>query len=164
MPSKPKVFRPSWMPSPEESRRQYDRNRGNYRERGYSKQWDELKAWLVQLPEFALCVECSQAGECTDHIVAMTYDNRTKQYGFKWAHLQQLVERFELGDPYQAFLNPANLQRLCRNCHSAKTARFDGTGGHRPDTSASGLAKIEAMLVQAKARAQAITQRMIGGQ
>ena len=32
------------------------------------------------------------------------------------------------------FWDPANLQALCRPCHSAKTAKFDGRWGQKPST------------------------------
>ena len=75
-------------------------------------QWQALRR--QQLTMKPLCAECLRAGKYTlasevDHVIP------------------------HRNDP-QLFFDPANLQSLCRSCHSSKTAREDWTPEHRRRT------------------------------
>jgi len=70
-------------------------------------QWQALRR--QQLTMKPLCAECLRAGKYTlasevDHVIPHRND-------------------------LQLFFDPANLQSLCRSCHSSKTAREDGGFG-----------------------------------
>lgn len=78
----------------------YDAERGNSNERGYDATWRKLRLW--HLRRQPLCVACERRGRLTpaeevDHITPISRGG--------------------------ARLDPANLQSLCKSCHSAKTAR-----------------------------------------
>lgn len=82
-------------------RREHDRRRGSFRERGYTRRrWDRLRAeHLVIEPH---CRECARNGErrlarVVDHVVPHRGDEAL-------------------------FSDPSNLQTLCPSHHTAKTA------------------------------------------
>ena len=71
-------------------------------ERGYDRQWAELREWYAR--RYPLCEHCLEAGLTVpvhevDHIIP--FDGP--------------------GDALR--LDPANLQSLCRPCHAKKTAK-----------------------------------------
>lgn len=68
-----------------------------------SKAWKDLRAW--QLAAFPLCRHCELAGRLVSATVA-----------------DHIIERKSGG----AELDAANLQSLCKSCHSKKTRRDEG--------------------------------------
>jgi 5-methylcytosine-specific restriction enzyme A len=88
-------------PAAAEQRREIDKRRGNFRERGYSSRWD--KAADAFRTENPLCAECEREGHyvpayCVDHIVPHRGD-------------------------MDLFWDVSNWQSLCRRHHASKTAR-----------------------------------------
>lgn len=72
MPTRPPLFRPAHMPSPEQGRRDYDARRGSARARGYTHAWDLASVRFRQA--HPLCAMCEREGVATaatvvDHIV-----------------------------------------------------------------------------------------------
>lgn len=91
-------------PAHAKAREQY---RGSSTERGYGSDWQRLRRWF--LSRNPLCVKCKAAGMVTpaeevDHITPHKGDERLR-------------------------MDVANLQALCKPCHSAKTATEDGGFG-----------------------------------
>jgi 5-methylcytosine-specific restriction protein A len=74
--------------------------RGSAASRGYDARWRRLR--LMFLREHPLCALCGAPATEVDHIIPI-----------------------RLGGSNDA----ANLQALCKSCHSAKTAREDGRWG-----------------------------------
>lgn len=72
MPVKPQTFRPAHLGSVQDSERAYERDRGNFRQRGYTPSWDKLaKLYRVNHP---LCLGCEAVGRVepttlVDHVV-----------------------------------------------------------------------------------------------
>ena len=89
-------------------RRQYDRDRGNSCERGYDAQWRKLRT--LHLNAHPLCVHCRAKGIIT---AATEVDHITPHRG-----------------DFALRIDPANLQSLCKPCHSRKTATEDRGLGH----------------------------------
>ncbi len=82
-----------------------DARRGSSAERGYNHVWQRLTRVLAGDPDYALCAHCKARGiicarEVFDHIVPISAGG----------------ER----------LDPANIQPLCKPCHSRKTVIEDG--------------------------------------
>jgi 5-methylcytosine-specific restriction protein A len=75
-------------------------NRPNFRERGYTSEWDKLrKAYIAKYPN---CVVCGKKGSHVDHIISRP----------------------------QGTDDESNLQTLCWKHHSMKTAKYDGGFGN----------------------------------
>lgn len=90
------------------SQQMQDRYRGSSTSRGYDSDWRNARDWHIG--EHPLCAECERqgivkAGEHVDHIIPFR----------------------GIEDPLR--LDADNLQTLCRECHSRKTAREDGGFG-----------------------------------
>lgn len=82
---------------------EFDKHRGSSRERGYTSKWEKFRKTF--LAEHPLCVECLKHGRIkpatdVDHIVPHKGD-------------------------MNKFWNLKNLQALCHECHSRKTAIED---------------------------------------
>lgn len=82
---------------------EFDKHRGSSRERGYTSKWEKFRKTF--LAEHPLCVECLKHGIIkpatdVDHIVPHKGD-------------------------MNKFWNLKNLQALCHECHSRKTATED---------------------------------------
>lgn len=74
MPGKPRTFRPAHLPSVVASARQYERDRGSARQRGYTAAWDVTSKAFRSDPDHALCVGCLavqrvEVATVTDHII-----------------------------------------------------------------------------------------------
>ena len=82
------------------AQRAYDRTRESPSKRGYDRRWKRLRRWF--LIRHSLCEECKRNGVLT---VATEVD-----------HIKPLSQGGER-------LDPANLQALCKPCHSRKTGR-----------------------------------------
>jgi len=112
MPTMPGTFRPSYLPTHEERRREEDRRRGSARDRGYTSAWD--KAALGHRSSHPLCVGCEAVGrvaaaEVVDHIVphrgdrALFWDRANWQSACAWHHnvvkqvLEAMWDRGEIG-------------------------------------------------------------------
>jgi 5-methylcytosine-specific restriction protein A len=87
VPSKPKLFRPAHLPSPQQQQREYEERRGSARARGYSGAWDKAaKVYRVTHP---LCLGCQAVGrvvaaEVVDHIVPHKGDHRLLWDATNW--------------------------------------------------------------------------------
>jgi 5-methylcytosine-specific restriction protein A len=99
MPSKPPVFRPAHVLSPEQGRRVYDRERGSAHVRGYGSKWE--KARVAFLAKHPLCRTCKEQDVLEPAVVV--------------DHIQP--HRGDVG----LFWNQANWQSLCKRCHDRKT-------------------------------------------
>lgn len=82
-------------------KRESDKNRPNFRQRGYSWEWSKYSLRFRQ--ENPLCAECLKqdrvtAATCVDHIVPHKGD-------------------------MELFWNPGNHQSLCEKCHNTKSAK-----------------------------------------
>lgn len=86
-----------------ERQKAVDSKRPNYRERGYSNEWD--KARRHYLKENPLCVVCGGKANTVDHINPHKGDKRL-------------------------FWDKSNWQSMCRKHHSQKTAKVDGGFGN----------------------------------
>ena len=99
MPRKPPTHKP-YGNTARQQQRQYDQRRPSRRKRGlYDRTWMKLR--LIFLQEHPLCCECGRPAGEVDHKIPIS-------------------ERPELR------LDPANLQAMCKSCHSRKTASEDG--------------------------------------
>jgi 5-methylcytosine-specific restriction protein A len=103
LPSRPAVHRSPGSLSPEERRAQYNRDRGTFRQRGYTAEWD--KASREYRDENPFCVMCKAQGllvlaKATDHIIA------------------------HRGNPI-LFWDRSNWQGLCDNHHSQHKQRLE---------------------------------------
>jgi 5-methylcytosine-specific restriction protein A len=85
-----------------EDRRRYDAARGGSSARGYGARWRKLRRIVLAKHPFCQAPGCTAPATEVDHI----------------------VPRVRGGDDREA-----NLQALCKACHSAKTAREDGRWG-----------------------------------
>ncbi len=99
-----------------ESNRQYDERRGNSNSRGYGAVWRRLRRLVLNrdpicvamLPDFntpaslGLNIQCTKPATDVDHIIPKRDGGRDTM---------------------------GNLQGLCHECHSSKTAREDGRWG-----------------------------------
>ena len=117
MPWKPPVFRPSHLPTPDQARRGYDRQRGNERERGYTKTLRNAMAIFKR--SYPLCLGCEAVGwvaptEVTDHIIpakgdyVLLWDQGNWQPACRWHHdsiKQQLEIMFVNGKATAADLH-----------------------------------------------------------
>lgn len=83
-----------------QSRQEQDRQRGNFRERGYTSQWDKVRA--LQLARAPLCAMCMQH----DRVEPATVVH----------HIKPITEG-------GAMLDMDNLMSLCRQCHEATHGR-----------------------------------------
>jgi 5-methylcytosine-specific restriction endonuclease McrA len=96
---KPPVFRPAYVPSPEQARREYEHSR--YRRDPWRK-WFGTKAWAIkrraQLDLQPLCQRCLKAGVVTPATVAN--------------HI--IAHR---GDPVLFW--QGELESVCASCHSS---------------------------------------------
>ena len=88
-----------------EAQRESDTERGSASERGYGARWRRLR--LAFLSQHPLCEECQRRGR----IVAAT-------------DVDHIVPRRQGGSD-----EASNLQALCHECHSRKTATEDGGWG-----------------------------------
>lgn len=89
-----------------ERKRQSDKNRPTFRQRGYSHEWDKVSRMFKR--NNPLCVHCLKDGRTTasrevDHIIPK---------------VQGGTDEWD------------NLQALCKPCHSVKTATEDGGFGN----------------------------------
>jgi 5-methylcytosine-specific restriction protein A len=89
--------------------RQAERNRPALRERGWyhETRWQKLRDVFLAQPQNAVCVQCKRKPANTvDHIEPHKMDEAK-------------------------FWDWDNLQGMCRQCHSRKTATHDGGFGHK---------------------------------
>ena len=103
MPSKPPTHRPPGYRSDAERKADYDQYRASASQRGYGTKWRKLRDWFIR--HHPLCAECLRQGRTTagaevDHITPHKGDQAL-------------------------FWSKANLQTLCKPCHSRKTATED---------------------------------------
>lgn len=98
-----------------------ERQRGNFRERGYSyARWDGPSGLrLAQLRKQPLCEPCA-AKTPPEVTPADTVDHR-----IAWQSGATEAERLQLRD------DANNLVSMCSSCHGKKTARSDGSFGRR---------------------------------
>lgn len=110
MPSRPRTFRPPWMPrygSEHERKAALDRQRPSSTERGYDKDWFRFRAkFLKAYPR------CSEPG-CTEPATQVD-------------HIKSVREHPELR------LVHTNCRSFCHPHHSARTARDQGFGRRDP--------------------------------
>jgi 5-methylcytosine-specific restriction enzyme A len=106
MPTKPPTFRPAHLPTRQQQQRDYDRRRGNERERGYTKALrNSMDAFKRRNP---LCLGCQATGMVAvtviDHVIpakgdqALLWDQGNWQPSCTWHHSvikQQLERLFE---------------------------------------------------------------------
>lgn len=88
----------------EEARAAFDSQRGSAASRGYGYRWRKFRKQYLRL--HPVCAVCGRLATEVDHIIPFKGD---------------LSKVFELD----------NLQPLCHECHSRKTAREDGGFGYR---------------------------------
>jgi 5-methylcytosine-specific restriction protein A len=103
MPTRPKTFRPAGVPEPQERRRQFDKVRTETQEwrKWYcSKRWTERRKYI--LSRNPRCMDCG------------------KLFGIEALELDHIIPH--RGDKV-LFWDKANLQVLCKSCHSRKTGR-----------------------------------------
>ena len=110
MPSTTLLHRPSHARSAAERKRDHDRRRGTFQQRGYDARWS--KARVAFLRQHPLCVMCARAGRPTpativDHVVP------------------------HRGDP-QLFWDERNWQALCKHHHDRDKQRIE-RGSERED-------------------------------
>jgi 5-methylcytosine-specific restriction enzyme A len=99
MPNKPPVFRPAHIPSPEQRRRAYDRERGSAHARGYGSNWERARAAF--LAEHPLCRTCKEHGVLELAVIVDHIQPHRGDAGLFWAQ--------------------SNWQSLCKPCHDRKT-------------------------------------------
>lgn len=100
-----KTLRPRLAPTPRHGW-QGDTARGNRHERGYGREWEQLREQILER-DHGLCQPClklnhTTAGNQVDHI----------------------VQKSEGGTDH-----PSNLQTICGPCHRAKTSSESGGRG-----------------------------------
>lgn len=93
---------------PERYRPTYDDHRGTAAERGYDGAWVKFRKYIASIRP-AVCVVCGVAFES------------------KLMHLDHIKPIADGGER----LDPANVQWMCRDDHSRKTATTDGGFGHK---------------------------------
>ncbi len=143
MPNKPKAFRPQGQQTHQKQReREYDKQRGTASQRGYTSKWDEYCQWFVRQPENVICA-------CGCGRLAATGKSR--------GHVDHIIPCEPSSDDWWSM---ENHQVLRAECHAAKTIRFDGGRGQRPDVSPAGKAALQAMRDAATTRTEAIRARM----
>lgn len=86
------------------ARRKAEAARPNAAERGYDAIWKALRD--QHIARHRRCVKCGRPATHVDHVIPHRGDDGLR-------------------------LNPSNLQSLCANCHSSKTASRDGGFGNR---------------------------------
>jgi 5-methylcytosine-specific restriction protein A len=86
-----------------------NRKPAKYRCWYWSEQWDAIRR--AQLNRQPLCEECLRRGEITP---AKVVDHITPHRG-----------------SWELFVDPDNLQSLCKSCHDRKTAKEDGAFGNK---------------------------------
>lgn len=106
MAKRPAVFRPAHQPTRQQQARQYDRQRGSARERGYNVRWEKARrTFLARAP---LCIGCEAIGTVepaaiVDHVVPhggdseRFWDTAMWQGCCKWHHdvvKQRLEDRY----------------------------------------------------------------------
>jgi len=92
--------------------RDYERRRGTAAERGYGDAWRELRRFILRRDP--ICKACGQApSKEADHIIPRSQGGSDE---------------------------PANLQGLCKPCHSRKTVTRDGGMGPRKISNVSNMA------------------------
>lgn len=101
MPTRPPVHRPAYLPTPEQTSREYDAWRGSPSKRGYGRDWQKVRANV--LAEEPLCRVCLAQGRVME---------ATEVH-----HERPISERWDLR------LVRSNLQGLCKAHHSAITSR-----------------------------------------
>jgi len=72
--------------------KQYDKDRGNFRQRGYSSRWDKARKWYLK--HHSICEVCNEYPAVLVH------------------HKLKVSERPDL------LTDPNNLLACCRKCHS----------------------------------------------
>jgi len=85
-----------------EANRQYDEQRGSSNSRGYGARWRRLRKLILNRDPLCKADDCNKPSTDVDHIVPKRDGGRD---------------------------DPANLQGLCHECHSRKTALEDGRWG-----------------------------------
>lgn len=101
MPTRPPVHRPTFAPTPEEARRQYDARRGSPSKRGYGRDWQKVRAAV--LAEEPLCRFCMAEARVTEATVV--------------DHVETIEARPDLR------LVRSNLRPLCKFHHDQRTGR-----------------------------------------
>jgi len=101
MPSKPRMFEPIRPMKPRRQTNQQDIHRGKTAARGYGKDWQRLRSWV--LAGEPLCRHCQRDGRLTP--------------AEELHHDQPVKDRPDLR------LDPANLVPLCRSCHRTEELR-----------------------------------------
>jgi 5-methylcytosine-specific restriction protein A len=95
-----------------EHRRQREKARGNFRQRGYTSSWDKRRARFLR--RNPTCVLCGQPATDADH--------------YPVSRRQLLAQGVADPDADQ------HLRACCRSCHSRSTVRHDGGFGRTPTT------------------------------
>lgn len=113
MARKPKTFRPAHLPSVEEAARQYERDRGSARQRGYDTRWEKARATFLAQPGNQFCVKCKARGLLNPGIYRM---DGTLETNPRRMHL--VVDHTEphRGDQ-RLFWDTTNWQPLCPDDH-----------------------------------------------
>ena len=119
MVNKPRTFRPSHLPSIEEVARQYDRDRGSARKRGYDSQWEKARATFLARPENQFCRKCMERGLLNPGTFRM---DGTPQTNPRRMHL--VVDHIvpHRGDR-RLFWDTSNWQPLCADDHDITKQR-----------------------------------------
>jgi len=85
--------------------RQYERGRSSRSKRGYDRTWQKMRGMQLRREPFCQADGCFEQAEEVDHIVPLNRGGKR--------------------------LDSANLQSLCKSCHSRKTANEDGGFGRQ---------------------------------
>ena len=126
--NKPKSFRPSHLPTVAEAARQYDRDRGSARQRGYDSRWEKARATFLAQPGNQLCVKCKERGLLNPGIYRM---DGTVETNPRRLHL--VVDHIEphRGDQ-TLFWDTSNWQPLCPDDHDIVKQREERGSARRP--------------------------------
>lgn len=110
---KPKSFRPAHLPSVEEAARQYERDRGSARKRGYDTRWEKARATFLAQPENQFCRKCQARGLLNPGIYRMDGSIETNP---RRMHLVVDHIKPHRGDQTR-FWDRTNWQPLCPDDH-----------------------------------------------
>lgn len=90
---------------------EYERRRGSASARGYGRKWRKLAAFILIRDPYCMADGCNEWSTEVDHIVPRRRGGTD---------------------------DPSNLQGMCHDCHSAKTAKEDGRWGYAPQSTSHG--------------------------
>ncbi|WP_087651510.1 HNH endonuclease signature motif containing protein [Acetobacter pasteurianus] len=100
MPVRSPVFRPRWHKPEAQRRKEFDKQRGTSRQRGYDAAWEKVRAQHLALHPICCVPGC-----------------RTPRDRLNVDHIESVRE-----NPAKR-LDPSNLRTLCQSHHSARTSR-----------------------------------------